>query len=418
MSTAWTSRYALRTKGIKSSAIRELLKITQRPEVISFAGGLPAPDVFPIDRFREACCRVLEQNAKLALQYGTTEGYEPLREMIARHTSRYSIKAKTENVLITAGSQQALDLIGKLLINPGDRILVEAPTYLGALQAFNVYGAEYVSVPSDDDGLRTDLLEKPLRSGPKFMYVLPNFQNPGGTTLSESRRHELVHLADKFGIPVIEDDPYGQLRFEGAHLPPLVVLDRKNLRRDNGYSIGNVIYLSTFSKTLAPGLRLGWIIAPPDVIAKLVQLKQGADLHTSTFVQIVAYEVGRDNFLDEHVKLIRRVYGERRDVMLAALKEFFPPEVTWTHPKGGLFLWVTLPEGMDSQRLFETALNENVAFVPGDSFYATGDEGRRHLRLNFSNAQPEQIREGIRRLSLAVKRQLQELHVIEALRQE
>jgi 2-aminoadipate transaminase len=207
MSTAWTSRYALRTKGIKSSAIRELLKITQRPEVISFAGGLPAPDVFPIDRFREACCRVLEQNAKLALQYGTTEGYEPLREMIARHTSRYSIKAKTENVLITAGSQQALDLIGKLLINPGDRILVEAPTYLGALQAFNVYGAEYVSVPSDDDGLRTDLLEKPLRSGPKFMYVLPNFQNPGGTTLAESRRHELVRLADKFGIPVIEDDP-------------------------------------------------------------------------------------------------------------------------------------------------------------------------------------------------------------------
>jgi 2-aminoadipate transaminase len=418
MSTAWTSRYALRTKGIKSSAIRELLKITQRPEVISFAGGLPAPDVFPIERFREACCRVLEQNAKLALQYGTTEGYEPLREMIARRTSRYGIKANTENVLITAGSQQALDLIGKLLINPGDRILVEAPTYLGALQAFTVYGAEYVSVPSDDDGLRTDLLEEPLRSRPKFMYLLPNFQNPGGTTLSESRRHELVHLADKFGIPVIEDDPYGQLRFEGAHLPPLIVLDCKNLRRDNGYSIGNVIYLSTFSKTLAPGLRLGWIIAPPDVIAKLVQLKQGADLHTSTFVQVVAYEVARDNFLDEHVKLIRRVYGERRDVMLAALKEFFPPQVTWTHPKGGLFLWVTLPVGMDSQRLFETALNENVAFVPGDSFYATGDEGRRHLRLNFSNAQPEQIREGIRRLSLAVKRQLQELHVIEALFQE
>ena len=415
MPTAWTSRYALRTKTVKSSAIRELLKFTQRPEVISFAGGLPAPDVFPIERLREACCRVLEQDARSALQYGTTEGYEPLREMIARHTSRYGIKAKTENVLITAGSQQALDLIGKLLINPGDRILVEAPTYLGALQAFNVYGAEYVSVPSDDDGLRTDLLEKPLRSGPKFMYVLPNFQNPGGTTLAESRRHELVRLADQFGIPVIEDDPYGQLRFEGAHLPPLVVLDRKNLRRDDGYSTGNVIYLSTFSKTLAPGLRLAWIIAPPEVIVKLVQLKQGADLHTSTFVQMVAYEVARDNFLDEHVKVIRRVYGQRRDVMLTALKEFFPPEVTWTHPKGGLFLWVTLPPGMDSQRLFETALNENVAFVPGDSFYATGDEGRRHMRLNFSNAQPEQIREGIRRLSLAVKRQLEELHVVEAL---
>jgi len=417
MSTAWTSRYALRTKAVKSSAIRELLKITQQPEVISFAGGLPAPDVFPTERFREACCRVLEQKAKLALQYGATEGYEPLREMIARHTSRYGIKAKPENVLITSGSQQALDLIGKLLINPGDRILIEAPTYLGALQAFTVYGAEYVSVPCDDHGIRTDLLDKPLRSGPKFMYILPNFQNPGGTTLSEGRRHELVLLADRFGIPIIEDDPYGQLRYEGEHLPPLVVLDRKNLRRDNGYSIGNVIYLSTFSKTLAPGLRLGWIIAPPEVIAKLVQLKQGADLHTSTFIQMLAYEVARDNFLDEHVKLIRRVYGERRDVMLAALQEFFPPEVTWTHPQGGLFLWVTLPEGMNSQKLFEAGLKENVAFVPGDSFYPNGQEGLGHLRLNFSNAEPQQIREGIRRLSIAVKRQMQELHLIDALLQ-
>jgi 2-aminoadipate transaminase len=412
MSTAWTSRYALRTKNIKSSAIRELLKITQHPEVISFAGGLPAPDIFPTERFREACCKVLEQNAKVALQYGATEGYEPLREMIAYRTSRYGIEAKPENVLITSGSQQALDLIGKLLINPGDRILVEAPTYLGALQAFNVYGAEYVSVPSDDDGIRTELLEKPLRSGPKFMYVLPNFQNPGGTTLSEGRRHELVLLADRFGIPIIEDDPYGQLRYEGEHLTPLVVLDRENLRRDNGYSIGNVLYLSTFSKTLAPGLRLGWIVAPPEVIAKLVQLKQGADLHTSTFAQIVAYEVARDGFLDEHVKVIRRVYRERRNVMLQALQEFFPPEVTWTHPKGGLFLWITLPQGMDCQKLFETALKENVAFVPGDCFYANDDpEGRRHMRLNFSYGQPEQIREGIRRLSVAVKRQLVEVHL-------
>jgi 2-aminoadipate transaminase len=298
-------------------------------------------------------------------------------------------------------------LIGKLFINSGDRVLVEAPTYLGALQAFNVYGAEYVSVPIDEDGLRTDLLDSSLRSGPKFMYVLPNFQNPGGTTLSEGRRHELVLLADKYGIPIIEDDPYGQLRYEGEHLPTLLVLDRENLRRDSGYSIGNVIYLSTFSKTLAPGLRLGWIVAPPDVITKLVQLKQGADLHTSTFNQFVAYEVARDGFLDEHVKTIRKVYRERRDVMLEALKEFFPPEVTWTHPKGGLFLWVTLPEIVDCKKLFESALKENVAFVPGDSFYApNGHPTNSHMRLNFSNAQPEQIREGIRRLSVAVKRQL------------
>ena len=417
MSTAWISRYAQRTRGIKSSTIRELLKFTQRPEVISFAGGLPASDVFPTERFREACSKVLEQQASLALQYGATEGYEPLREMVARHIARYGIKAKSENVLITSGSQQALDLIGKLLINSGDRVLVEAPTYLGALQAFNVYGAEYLSVLSDEDGMRSDLLETPLRSGPKFMYVLPNFQNPGGTTLSEGRRHELVLLADKYGIPIIEDDPYGQLRYEGEHLTPLVVLDRENLRRDSGYSIGNVIYLSTFSKTLSPGLRLGWIVAPPEVIAKLVQLKQGADLHTSTFGQMVAYEVARDNFLDEHVKLIRRVYCERRDVMLEALAQYFPPEVTWTRPKGGLFLWVTLAPGMDAQQLFESALRESVAFVPGDCFYAPNghqDDARRHLRLNFSAAPPDMIREGIRRLSIAVKHQLDKLHPLPA----
>src|ERR1700757_2475751 len=386
MSTAWTSRYAQRTKGIKSSAIRELLKFTQRPEVISFAGGLPASEVFPTERFRDACCKVLESQPHLALQYGATEGYEPLREMIARHTARDGVKAKPENVLLTSGSQQALDLIGKLMINPGDRVLVEAPTYLGALQAFNVYGAEYVSVLSDDDGMRTDLLEVPLRSGPKFMYVLPNFQNPGGTTLAEGRRHQLVLLADKYGIPIVEDDPYGQLRYEGEHLTPLVVLDRENLRKDDGYRAGNVIYLSTFSKTLAPGLRLGWIVAPAPVISKLVQLKQAADLHTSTFNQYVAYEVARDGFLEQHVKLIRQVYRERRDVMLNALHEYFPPEVTWTHPKGGLFLWVTLPEGSDSQSLLPAALAENVAFVPGDSFYANnGHEGGRHMRRNFSS---------------------------------
>jgi 2-aminoadipate transaminase len=407
MSTLWESRYSLRARETKSSAIRELLKISEQEGMISFAGGLPAADVFPVQRFQEACQKVLATHAASALQYGATEGYEPLREMIARHMARYAILARIENVLITSGSQQALDLIGKLLINSGDRVLVEAPTYLGALQAFNVYGAQYLTVPIDDDGLRTELLETSLRLGPKFMYILPNFQNPAGVTLSRERRHQLILLSDKYGIPIVEDDPYGQLRYEGAHIAPLVVLDRENLRRDNGFSIGNVIYLSTFSKTLAPGLRLGWIVAPPNIISKLVQLKQGADLHTSTFTQQVAFEVARGGFLDHHVKLIRRVYRERRDVMLQALKEFFPPEVTWTHPQGGLFLWVTLPESMDSQSLFQSALAENVAFVPGDCFYAgNGPESCRHLRLNFSHPNPEQIREGIRRLSVAVKRQL------------
>jgi 2-aminoadipate transaminase len=403
--TPWSHRYAYRTTAVKSSAIRELLKLTQRPEVISFGGGLPAPDVFPVERFQDACQSILATRGAQALQYSTTEGYLPLREMIALNLNRYGILATPDNVMLTSGSQQALDLIAKLLINRGDRILVEAPTYLGALQAFNVFGAEYVTVPTDNDGIRTDQLEEALRSGPKFMYVLPNFQNPSGVTLSLHRREELVYLADKYGVPIVEDDPYGQLRYEGQHLPPLVVLDRENLRRDNGYTLGNVIYLSTFSKTLAPGLRLGWIVAPCEVIRKLVQLKQGADLHTSTFVQMVAYEVARDNFLEEHVKLIRQVYGERRDVMLQALDEYFPEEVTWTHPQGGLFLWVTLPPGSDCNELLQEAIKRDVAFVPGDCFFP-GEEGKRHLRLNFSNATLDQIREGVHRLSIAVKAQL------------
>jgi 2-aminoadipate transaminase len=416
MPTPWSHRYAFRTHALKSSAIRELLKITQRPEVISLAGGLPAPDVFPVEKFQEACASALKNHGPMALQYGATEGYEPLRELIARNMARYGIIASAENVMITAGSQQALDLIAKLLINRGDRLLVEAPTYLGALQAFNVFGADYITVPMDNDGIRTDLMEAALRSGPKFMYLLPNFQNPSGVTMSESRRRELVDLGDKHGVPIIEDDPYGQLRYEGEHLPSLVVLDRKRHNgHDQKYELGNVIYLSTFSKTLAPGLRLGWIVAPQEVIVKLAQLKQGADLHTSTFNQIVAYEVAKDGYLDGHVRLIRRVYRERRDVMLSALQQFFPEECTWTRPQGGLFLWVTLPEGLQASKLFRTALEENVAFVPGESFYAAPDPmGDRQLRLNFSNATPEKIREGIRRLANAVKRQMVQAGLVSA----
>ena len=407
MAAPWAHRYAQRTKTAKSSIIRELLKLTQRPEVISFAGGLPAPEIFPVERFREACQQVLTTNPSIALQYGPTEGYRPLRELIVAHMARYGIIATVDNILITSGSQQALDLIAKLLINRGDRILVESPTYLGALQAFDLMGAEYVTVPTDDDGLQTSEMERALRSGPKFMYILPNFQNPGGTTLARPRRDELVLLSDKYGIPIIEDDPYGQLRYEGEHIPPLVVLDRTNLLRDNGYLLGNVIYLSTFSKVLAPGLRLGWIVAPPDVITHLVQLKQSTDLHTSSFTQMVAYEVARDGFMEEHVKLIRKVYKERRDAMLEALHDYFPPEVSWTHPLGGLFLWVTLPPGIDTMKLLDTALRQDVAFVPGEPFFPSGQETGSHMRLNFSNARPEQIREGIRRLSIAVAHELE-----------
>lgn len=404
MHTPWEHRYAQRTLRMKSSTIRELLKFTTQPDVISFAGGMPAPEVFPIEEFRAACDRVLQERGAEALQYGATEGYMPLREMIARHTAAYGMHISADNILITSGSQQALDLLGKIFINRGDRILVESPTYLGALQAWNAYGAEYVAVPSDDHGMITSALEESLRLGPKFIYVLPNFQNPTGTTLTLERRRQLVKLADRFGVPIIEDDPYGQLRFEGKHIPSVVVLDSQ-YRKDPGVYSGNVIYLSTFSKILAPGVRLAWVVAPTQVISKLVQAKQGVDLHTATFNQIVAYEVGKGGFLDRHVKVIRECYRRRRDVMLETLEEHMPNGVHWTHPEGGLFLWVTLPEGLNTTKILEEAVRQKVAFVPGESFFPCGG-GENTMRLNFSNATPEKINEGIARLSRVIKQYL------------
>jgi 2-aminoadipate transaminase len=261
---------------MKGSTIRELLKFTQLPDIISFAGGMPAPEIFPVKEFGEACQRVLKEKGPESLQYGMTEGYLPLREMIARHTNLYGIKVNADNIMITNGSQQALDLIGKIFINPGDRILVESPTYLGALQAWDAYNAQYVAVPSDFDGIQVDHLDHALRTGPKFMYVLPNFQNPTGVTIPLDRRLRLVEMADRYGVPIIEDDPYGQLRFEGNHLPALEVLDDQ-LRCNHECYHGNVIYLSTFSKTLAPGIRLAWVVATPEIIQKLVMAKQGTD---------------------------------------------------------------------------------------------------------------------------------------------
>ncbi len=412
MTTPWQRRYAQRNQRMGSSAIRELLKLTQQPDIISFAGGLPAPELFPVEAFRAAADRVLTQAGSKALQYSTTEGYLPLRRLIVEKMEKYGVYAKEDNVLITSGSQQALDLIGKLLINPGDVILVERPTYLGALQAWNAYQAEYVEVPIDDEGLQVGLLEEALRAGVKFMYILPNFQNPGGVTLSLERRQELVEMADRYGVPIIEDDPYGELRYEGEHLPTLVQLDCEHLESracdGHGYFRGNILYLSTFSKTLAPGLRLGWIVAPVEVLQKCVQAKQGMDLHSSIFDQMVAYEVAKDGFLEKHVRMLRQVYGARRDVMLAALTRYAPPGVRWTHPHGGLFLWVELPEEINAEDLLQDAVREKVAFVPGHAFYAAGRQGGHGntMRLNFSNAEPAMIEEGIRRLAHAIEGRL------------
>ncbi len=403
--TLWDYRYAQRTQRMKSSAIRELLKLTQQPDIISFAGGLPAPELFPVAEVERASKIVLEKHGAQALQYSTTEGFLPLREMICRHTRRYGLYVTPENVLITSGSQQALDLLGKIFINPGDRILVENPTYLGAIQAWNAYGAEYVTVPCDEYGMRTDALEAALRSGPKFIYVLPNFQNPTGATLALERRKQLITLADQYGVPIIEDDPYGQLRYEGEHIPSVVALDSEYRGNNHATYSGNVIYLSTFSKTLAPGLRLAWVVAPPGVIGKLVQAKQGADLHTPTFNQMVGYEVGKGGFIDRHVREIRKVYGARRNLMLGLMDELFPPGVRWTRPHGGLFLWVTLPEGLDAAEVFKVAVRRKVAFVPGAPFHAVGG-GENTMRINFSNARPEQIEQGVVRLADTLKEML------------
>ncbi len=402
MQTPWEYRYAHRMQRMGSSVIRELLKLTEQPDIISFGGGLPAPEVFPVKEFQAACNVVLEKDGAQALQYSTTEGYRPLREMIARQNARYSVEVTADNILITSGSQQALDFIGRLFINRGDFIVVESPTYLGALQAWNAYGAQYITVPMDEHGMIVDELESALRKGPKFIYVLPNFQNPSGCTLSLERRKKLVDLADQYGVPIVEDDPYGKLRYEGEHIPSVVSLDSDFRGPNGGHYSGNVIYLSTFSKLLAPGLRLAWVIAPPEVIRRLVMAKQAADLHTASFNQYVAYEVGKGGFLDEHVKLIRATYKERRDVMLEMMDEMFPPEVTWTHPLGGMFLWGILPKHLDAAEVLKIAIERKVAFVPGASFHANGG-GDNTMRINFSYSAPDTIREGITRMGKLLK---------------
>jgi len=403
----WTDRFAQRTERMTSSVIRELMKLLEDPEMISFAGGLPAPEAFPREQVELAARRVLNEQGSIALQYGATEGCRPLRELLVRHMSRYGIDVGPDNVLVTTGSQQALDLIGKLLINPGDHVATEEPTYLGAIQAFTSYQAEYLTVPIDDDGMRVDRLEEVLRAAPKFIYDLPNFQNPGGVTLSLARRRRLVELAEQYGTPVIEDDPYGQLRYEGDHLPALVKLDadRNGCAHGERSFRGRVLYLGTLSKTLAPGLRIGWVVGPEEVIVRLTQMKQGADLHTSTFAQMVAYETARGGFLDRHVRRIRAIYGARRDAMLGALHRHFPASVRWTRPQGGLFLWVSLPEGVDAAALLPLALAEKVAFVPGSAFHPRGG-GAHTFRLNFSYCTPDVIEEGIRRLGAVLRRHM------------
>jgi len=374
---------ARRAQALTSSAIREILKVTERPEIISFAGGLPSPETFPVAHIREACDRVLRDAPQAALQYGPTEGYAPLREWIAAHLGKHGASVDPARVLVTTGSQQGLDLLGKVFIDEGSKVLVETPSYLGALQAFSLFSPEFSPMRSDEQGIVVDALDDAQLHAARFAYVLPNFQNPTGRRLPVARRQALVAKADAAGVPLVEDDPYGELAYAGEPLPSLLSMNPDG-----------VVYMGSFSKVLAPGMRLGYLVAPPQVHAKLVQAKQAADLHTPSLTQRIVHEVVRGGFLDTHVPGIRALYGRQCALMLDAMARHFPSQVHWNRPEGGMFIWVTLPPGMDSQALLAEAIARNVAFVPGAPFFAAEP---RHdtLRLSFVTVPAERIEQGI-----------------------
>jgi 2-aminoadipate transaminase len=399
MSTVWTEQFSVGAQCMTSSAIRDLLKVTELPEVISFAGGLPAPECFPTEEITAAAERVLVEKPIAALQYGPTEGYAPLREFITTLMRGRGLSIPTDQILMLSGSQQGLDTIGKLLIDPGAPVAVEDPTYLGALQAWRPYCPRFITIPMDDDGIDVAALENVLKSGerPRFLYLVSCFQNPTGITPSPERKRALLELAEKYGLPIVEDDPYGELYYEGERPPILAAMDVQM----HG-ELRHVVYLSTFSKLLAPGLRVGWVVSPKELVAKFVQAKQGLDLHTGSLSQATAYEACRDGLLDRHVPTIRATYHQRRDTMLNALEAEMPQGVMWTRPAGGMFVWLTLPAHIDTAALLQASLEQKVAFVPGTSFYANGG-GTNTMRLNFSHAAPERIQEGVSRLARSIR---------------
>ena len=382
--------FSARARAIQSSAIREILKVTERPEVISFAGGLPAPATFPVEEMRRSLDRVLSSRGREALQYSTTEGFAPLREWIAQRIGTPQAPVSAEEVLIVSGSQQGLDLLAKVLVDPGDTVLVETPTYLGALQSFSLFDPNYVSVDSDEDGLIPEALTESMR-GAKFLYCLPNFQNPTGRLLAEDRRYRLAQKARDLDLLILEDDPYGALSYEGETPPSIRSLAPER-----------TVYMGSFSKVLAPGLRLGYVIAPPDLRAKLVQAKQATDLHTATLSQMAVYDVIKDGFLDTHIPTIRTLYREQCAAMLAALAHHMPEGVRWNTPRGGMFLWAELPKGMDASAVLAKAVEQNVAFVPGAPFYAASPVIEA-LRLAFVTVPPPRIEEGVERLAKVIR---------------
>lgn len=386
--------YSKNALNMKRSEIRELLKFTRLPGIISFAGGLPASETFPVKELEEISSELLREKGATALQYGPTEGEFGLREEIAKWMSRERISVRPENILVTSGSQQGLDIVSKVFLDPKDIVVVELPTYIGGLQAFTAYRARMIGVPQDNCGMRMDLLEKTLvklaaRSRkPKFIYVVPDFQNPSGVTMSSERRRKLLELAHKFEVPIVEDSPYRDLRFAGQTIPAIFSLDADK----------QVMVLGTFSKLLCPGLRLAWIMAPTEWMDRMVVAKQSMDLCCPTYTQLIIAEFMKRGLLPRQIDRIRKLYAKKREVMLEALRRHMPKGVEWTEPEGGLFLWVKLPKNMSANTLFPKAVENKVVYVVGSAFHCNG-KGQNTMRLNFSYPSEEQINKGIERLA-------------------
>ena len=388
-------KFSSRMDLLKGSEIRELLKLTERPEIISFAGGLPAPELFPVEGMKQAAIAVMDEMGAKAMQYASTEGHKPLREKIAaRMGAKNNIKTDADHILITSGSQEGLDFSARVFLNKGDVVLLESPSYLGAVNAFKACEPKFVEVPTDEGGMIMEELEKILATekNVKMIYVIPDFQNPTGRTWDLERRHKFMEIINKYEIPAVEDNPYGELRFKGENMPALKSLDTKGL----------VIFLGTFSKILAPGYRLGWVCADDEILQKYNFLKQAASLQSSTVSQLETDKFLEMYNLDEHVAKICKVYGERCDLMIKTMEECFPKEAKFTYPEGGLFTWVVLPEYLDAKELAPKCLEKNVAYVPGGSFFPNGGH-ENTFRLNYSNMPEDRIVEGIKRLGEVLK---------------
>jgi len=393
--------YSEMAKRVKPSDVREILKMMQDPEIISFAGGMPNPDTFPIDAIKEIANRVLEDDPVVTLQYGTTEGYNPLRETIAEYMSSQQVECDIDNVLIMSGATQAIALAAELLVERGKTVLTESPSFLASLICFRNYGAEIIGLAMDDDGVQVDMFEEKLKAlrkqgiHPPLFYTIPNFQNPTGVTLSEKRRRRIIDLANEFDFLVFEDDPYGNLRFEGEHIPPIKSFD----------DCGRVIYASSFSKILSPGLRLGWTVADIELSRKLALLKQTSDVSANVFSQRIANEYMRGGYFDRQLPIIKEIYARKQRRMLSALENYFPKTSRWTRPKGGMFIWVELQKSIDTKQMFPKAIERKVAYVQGSCFFPDGS-GRNTMRLNFTHPADEKIDQGIKRLAELIESEM------------